>query len=80
MRLQNKLNKGDFYMAYGIKNVVKIDPLAYNIVLIGESGIGKTTIIKEMCEKLTGSNDGYLFLECGKEDGADAIQGINYIK
>ena len=32
-----------------------------------------------MCEKLTGSNDGYLFLECGKEDGADAIQGINYI-
>lgn len=79
MRPQNKLNKGDFYMAYGIKNVVKIDPLAYNIGLIGESGIGKTTIIKEMCEKLTGSNDGYLFLECGKEDGADAIQGINYI-
>lgn len=61
MRPQNKLNKGDFYMAYGIKNVVKIDPLAYNIGLIGESGIGKTTIIKEMCEKLTGSNDGYLF-------------------
>jgi len=66
-------------MAYGKKNVVKIDPLAYNIGLIGESGIGKTTIIKEMCEKLTGSNDGYLFLECGKEDGADAINGINYI-
>ncbi len=66
-------------MAYGKKNVIKIDPLAYNIGLIGESGIGKTTIIKEMCEKLTGSNDGYLFLECGKEDGADAINGINYI-
>ena len=66
-------------MAYGKKNVIKIDPLAYNIGLIGESGIGKTTIIKEMCEKLTGSNDGYLFLECGKEDGADAIQGINYV-
>lgn len=66
-------------MAYGKKNVVKIDPLAYNIGLIGESGIGKTTIVKEMCEKLTGSNDGYLFLECGKEDGADAIHGINYI-
>lgn len=66
-------------MAYGKKNVVKIDPLAYNIGLIGESGIGKTTIIKEMCEKLTGSNDGYLFAECGKEDGADAIDGINYV-
>lgn len=66
-------------MAYGKKNHVKIDPLSYNIGLIGESGIGKTTIIKEMCEKLTGSNDGYLFLECGKEDGADAIDGINYI-
>ena len=66
-------------MAFGKKNVIKIDPLAYNIGLIGESGIGKTTIIKEMCEKLTGSNDGYLFLECGKEDGADAIDSINYI-
>lgn len=66
-------------MAYGKKNVIKIDPLSYNIGLIGESGIGKTTIIKEMCEKLTGSNDGYLFLECGKEDGADAIAGINYV-
>lgn len=65
-------------MAYGKKNVIKIDPLNYNIGLIGESGIGKTTIIKEMCEKLAGE-DGYLFLECGKEDGADAIAGINYI-
>ena len=73
------MKKGQITMAYGKKNVVKIDPLAYNIGLIGESGIGKTTIIKEMCEKLTGSNDGYLFLECGKEDGADAINGINYI-
>lgn len=65
-------------MAYGKKNVIKIDPLSYNIGLIGESGIGKTTIVKEMCEKLAGE-DGYLFVECGKEDGADAINGINYI-
>ena len=64
-------------MAIGRKNVIKIDPLNYNIGLIGEGGIGKTTIIKEMCEKLTG--DGYLFAECGKEDGADAISGINYV-
>lgn len=65
-------------MAFGRKNEIKIDPLSYNIGLIGESGIGKTTIIKEMCEKLAGE-DGYLFAECGKEDGADAINGINYI-
>lgn len=31
-----------------------------------------------MCEKLVGE-DGYRFLECGKEDGADGINGINYL-
>ena len=45
-------------MAFGKKNVIKIDPLSYNIGLIGESGIGKTTIIKEMCEKLAGRLQG----------------------
>ena len=65
-------------MAYGKKNKVKIDPFSYNIGLLGEPGIGKTTIIKEMCEKNLGE-DGYLFVECGKEDGADAIEGISYI-
>jgi len=65
-------------MKYGRKNEVNLNPLAYNLALIGESGIGKTTVIKEYCEKLAGS-DGYIFLEIGKEDGADAITGINYI-
>lgn len=65
-------------MKYGKKNEVKVDPLAFNLALIGESGIGKTTIIKEYCEKLAG-DDGYIFLELGKEDGADAINGINYL-
>ena len=63
---------------FGKKNEIKIDPLAYNIMLIGESGIGKTTVIKEFVEKLTGE-DGYVFLEVGKEDGADAINGIQYL-
>lgn len=63
---------------YGQKNHVKLDPLAYNICLLGESKVGKTTLIKEVCEKLAGS-DGYMFLECGQERGADAIEGINYI-
>lgn len=65
-------------MKFGRKNEIKINPLAYNFMLIGESGIGKTTIIKEYCEKLAGS-EGYMFLETGKEDGQDAIEGINYI-
>jgi len=65
-------------MKYGKKNEVKIDPLKYNLMLIGESGIGKTTLIKEYCEKLAGEN-GYIFLEIGKEDGADAISGINFL-
>ncbi|MDF2882215.1 MAG: hypothetical protein K0R54_2772 [Clostridiaceae bacterium] len=62
---------------YGKKNHVKLDPLAYNLCLLGESKVGKTTLIKEVCEKLAG-DDGYLFLECFHEAGADAIEGINY--
>lgn len=65
-------------MKFGRKNEIKINPLAYNFMLIGESGIGKTTIIKEYCEKLAGP-DGYMFLETGREDGQDAINGINYV-
>lgn len=65
-------------MKYGKKNEVKVNPLAYNFALIGESGIGKTTVIKQYVEKLAGE-DGYVFLEIGKEDGADAINGINYL-
>lgn len=64
---------------FGKKNVIKIDPLAYNIGLIGESGIGKSTIVKEMCEKLVGE-DGYLILDLGREDGIDAIANAIYEK
>lgn len=65
-------------MAFGKRNIPKTDIFSYNLGLLGEAGVGKTTIIKEMCEKKLGEN-GYLFIECGKEDGADAINGINYI-
>ena len=64
-------------MAFGKKNEIKIDPLKYNFALLGESGIGKTTIVKEMCEKL-GGEDSYLFMEMNGEAGADAINGIIY--
>lgn len=60
---------------FGEKREICIDPLAYNIGLIGESGIGKSTVIKEVCEKLVG-DDGYIALDIGKEDGHDAINGI----
>lgn len=60
---------------FGKKVEIKLSPLDYNLGLLGESGIGKSTIIKEMCDKLVGEN-GYLALDVGKEDGHDAISGI----
>lgn len=66
-------------MAFGVKNVVKIDPMCYSLMLLGESKVGKTTLIKEACEKLAPQDGSYLFLEIGQERGADAIHGINYV-
>lgn len=62
---------------FGQKNVIKVDPLAYNIGLIGESGIGKTTTLVNMCEKLVG-DEGYMIFSLGKEDAVDAIPGAMY--
>ena len=72
------MRKGKIKMAkYGKKNEIKIDPLKYNICLLGEPKIGKTTIIKETLEKLAG-DEGYIFLEMAGEAGADAIANIIY--
>ena len=57
---------------FGKKNVIKVNPLAYNMGLFGESGIGKSSLIVEYCEKLAGE-DGYMLLNIGREDGVDAI-------
>ena len=65
-------------MKYGRKNQVSLNPLDYNICVLGEAKIGKTTMVHEVCQKLVGE-DGYLFCEMGAERGADAIQGIPYI-
>ena len=62
---------------FGKKNHVSINPLDYSICLLGEAKVGKTTLIKEVCEKIAGE-DGYLFLEFGDERGAAAIENINY--
>jgi hypothetical protein len=62
---------------FGKKNVIKVNPIEYNLGLIGESGIGKTTLAKEVCESLVGE-DGYMILNIGKEDGIDAIPNASY--
>lgn len=60
---------------FGKKKEVSVNLLNYNIGLAGLSGIGKSTLIKEVCEKLVG-DDGYLMLDIGKESGHDCIDGI----
>lgn len=58
-------------------NHVKIDPFQYNTIILGLPGVGKTTLINNLCKKYLPVG-GYEFWECGKEDGADAIEGIPY--
>jgi len=60
---------------FGKKVEISTNPLDYNICILGESKIGKTTIAKQMCEKLVG-DDGYIHLDIGREEGAAAIEGI----
>lgn len=60
---------------FGKKNEIDLNPLSYNLLLCGQSGIGKTTISKEICEKLVGE-DGYIHFNIGRESGTDAINGI----
>lgn len=66
-------------MAFGKKNVLSVDPCDYSLGLLGISGVGKTSTIKDYCEILAPQDGGYLFAECGRESGADAIMGISYI-
>lgn len=62
---------------YGKRNIIKTNIFDYNLGLIGESGIGKTTIAVETAEQLVGE-DGYLLLSLGKEDAVDAIPDAMY--
>lgn len=62
---------------FGKKNHVSLNPLDANICLLGLPKIGKTSIMKEIAEKLVGEN-GYLFLEMYRENGAKYIEDIVY--
>lgn len=66
-------------MKFGKRNQVNLDILSYNIMLLGESGVGKTTLINDVCTKYTGNPESVLFLEIGQERGADAIDDINHV-
>ena len=62
---------------FGRKNEIKIDPLAYNLALIGESGVGKTSVIKEYCEKLVGEDVQISIMEIKQPDLVAALVAEN---
>jgi hypothetical protein len=63
-------------MAYGKKNTISTDLSKVIFGLLGESGIGKTTTLFHMAEKLFGG-DGYLVGDMGSEFGTEFIEGVN---
>lgn len=62
---------------FGKKSTVSNSIWNYNIGILGESGVGKTTLMYNVCSKLVG-DDGYILLNIGKEDGVKCIDGITY--
>jgi ABC-type cobalamin/Fe3+-siderophores transport system ATPase subunit len=50
---------------FGKKKEIKIDPLAYNLGILGISGIGKSGLCKQVCEMLAGEQ-GYIALDMGE--------------
>lgn len=64
-------------MAFGKRSKISDNLYDYSIMICGESGVGKTTVISELCEKEFGE-DGYLLLNTGDEEGVSAIDGVTY--
>lgn len=60
------------------KKVVSENLSDFSFGLLGESGIGKTTTMVEICEKEFGE-DGYAILNMGKEQGVDCLEGAAYV-
>lgn len=59
---------------YGKKNHVSLNPADVSIIFLGQPKIGKTTIMKEIAEKLVGED--YMFFEMFREVGERYIEGI----
>ena len=59
----------------GHKTEVKVDIANYNYLINGIGGIGKTTTVAEIGQKLFGE-DGYMHLTIGKEPKPDHIGGL----
>lgn len=64
-------------MAFGKRSSVSNNLNDFSIMICGESGIGKTTVMARMAEKEFGE-DGYLLLNTGDEEGVSAIDGVTY--
>lgn len=64
-------------MAYGKRNKISDKLQDYSVCVLGESGIGKTTLMVEACEKEFGY-DGYMIFNAGKEQGIDCIDDAHY--
>lgn len=60
---------------FGHKNKINLSPLNVSCLIMGEPGIGKSTLAKNVCEKLAG-DDGYLALDIGRECGHNLIANI----
>ena len=62
---------------FGKRNVVSENLADYMIGLLGEPGIGKTSLMVEVCHKEFG-DDGYILFNCGREQGINAINNAIY--
>ena len=64
-------------MAFGKRSSISENLNDYSIMLCGESGIGKTTVMSRLCEMEFGE-DGYLVMNTGDEEGISAIDDVTY--
>ncbi len=62
---------------FGQRNHVSLSVLDTSLIFMGSPKVGKTSLLKEVYEKVAGTN-GYIFLEMFREKGASKIEGINY--
>lgn len=62
---------------FGHRNHVSLSVLDTSLILMGTPKIGKTSLLKEVYEKVAGE-EGYMFLEMYREKGASKIENINY--